>query len=133
MEQLLNKLIEKGWTKKAHHLYGLPNRPFIRRVKDSIHWVEFYYYEWWDNEAKLVKIYSLRDIVSVDSGLWQFVCENRMVKKDDGHIARIINLYKSDEAIVDGWWNCYYWLMICSTLDESELESFILDNIKIDG
>jgi hypothetical protein len=30
------------------------------------------------------------------------VCENRMVKEDDGHIARIINLYKSDEAIIDG-------------------------------
>jgi hypothetical protein len=54
-----------------------------------------------------------------------------MVKEDDGHIARIINLYKSDEAIIDGWWNYHYWLMICSTLDESELEEFLLDNIKI--
>jgi hypothetical protein len=30
------------------------------------------------------------------------VCENGMVREDDGHIARIINLYKSDEVIVDG-------------------------------
>jgi hypothetical protein len=126
MEELLNKLIEKGWTKKAHHLYGLPNKPFVRYVKDSTHWVEFYYYEWRDNEAKLVKIYSLRDIVSKESWLWQFVCENDLlnIKKEKKRITpehlRVFN------------WEYQYRLIESALCDEDKLESFILGNIKID-
>lgn len=130
MEELLNKLIEKGWTKKTHHLYGLPNKPFVRRVKDSIHWVEFYYYEWWDNEAKLVKIYSLRDIVSKESWLWQFVCENGMVNikycdrrcyDGDRHL---------DKACFDDGYQ--YRLIESALCDEDKLEEFLLDNIKVE-
>lgn len=131
LEELLNKLIEKGWTKKAHHLYGLPNKPFVRRVKDSIHWVEFYYYEWWDNEAKLVKIYSLRDIVSVDSGLWQFVCENKLENPKEWK--QRTNLDEDGREYVKYSTKFDEYRLIESSLkNEDELEQFLLDNIKIE-
>lgn len=134
MEELLNKLIEKGWTKKAHHLYGLPNKPFVRRVKDSIHWVEFYYYEWWDNEAKLVKIYSLRDIVSVDSGLWQFVCEKGMIgdeKLKHNWVSQVERGLDVDCKRKVSPTKYEYRLIESALKDESELEEFLLQNIKI--
>lgn len=79
------------------------------------------------------ELFDLRQLTSKESWLWKFLCENKMVKEDDGHITIIINVYKDYESIVDGWWDYHYWLMICSILDESELEQFLLDNIKIDG
>jgi len=117
MEELLNKLIEKGW--KPRDIETL----YIEKVWNDVHLL---LPERWHMR------YSMRKLTSKESGLWQYVCENGMVKEDDGHITRIINLYKSDETIVDGWWNYHYWLMICSILDESELEQFLLDNIKVE-
>ena len=77
------------------------------------------------------ELFDLRQLTSKESGLWQFCVKNKLVKEDDGHITRIINVYKDDGTIVDGWWDYHYWLMICSILDESDLEKFLLDNIKI--
>jgi len=128
MEELLNKLIEKGWKPRN----VISKNIYIYKVEDKIN---LSYSEFLEDEWEVMhedEWYSLRDLVSKWSWLWQYVCENGMVKEDDGHITRIINLYKSDETIVDGWWNYHYWLMICSILDESELEQFLLDNIKVE-
>ena len=130
MEELLNKLIEKGWLKKPHQIHGLPNKPFLRMYKDSINWIQFYFYEWWDNEAKLVKVYSLRDIVSKNSWLWQFVCENGMIKEQ--WIAYVIDDFTTTEY--EHWTQkqYQYWVLESALCDEDKLEEFLLDNIKVE-
>ena len=114
VEQLMNKLIEKGW------------RPFNKDIKEFFTLNEFTCgYRWeWTNHLR-----TIRAIVSKESWLWQFVCENGMVKK-----SRI-----SREYFDTLWWcritfrdeNMAFWLIESSLKDESELEDFLLSNIKV--
>lgn len=90
---------------------------------------------YWKSIAELTETEkNVRLLTSLSSWLWQFVCENGMIQKEN------------HERVYDvSWWE--YWVdckaqiisrepeyrLIESALkDESELESFILDNIKID-
>lgn len=105
LEQLLNSLIEKGW------------RPFGREKKELkfveiwkemlLEWEENYYCSKW---------YSYRELVSKESWLWQFVCENGIVDME----------YKRPA-------NYTYRIIESALKDESELEEFLLSNIKVDG
>lgn len=116
LEQLLNSLIEKGWC-PIWKEYTWPHKPFISSYKDRVHWKQFYYNEWWDWDYRLQKVFTLRELTSINSGLWQFVCENGMIKW----------------MLVDIDGSAYkYYITESSLKDESELEDFILDNIKID-
>lgn len=120
IEELFHRLIEKGW------------KPFGREktLHISIHNGDLMsvYIDWWlmNEDTK-----SLRELVSKESWLWQFCVENKLVREDDGHITRIINVYKDDDTIADGWWDYHYWLMICSILDDIELKDFLIENIQI--
>ena len=119
MEELLNKLIEKRW------------KPFRRNSNKA-----YYRQEWPDEfyfrENGYWYIYNRRQLVSKESWLWQFVCENGMVDniyctwdKYDENSGPVPNQQHLDKY--------YEYRLIESALkDESELESFILDNIKID-
>jgi len=81
---------------------------------------------WFMNEESKV----LRELVSKESGLWQFVCKNGMVSKTNQWVwANAVDnrfkelLFKYDD---------YQYLIIESALkDESELEKFLLSNIVI--
>ena len=120
LEKLLNKLIEKGW------------KPFER--EKTLH-IKIYdcdlnvYFDWWFmNEDKK----SFRELVSKESGLWQFVCKNGMIKKnsnDDKYNSWQKNMYNSylkrDRAYAE------YRLIGSALCDEDKLEKFLLDNIKI--
>ena len=77
---------------------------------------------------------STREIVSKESWLWQFVCENGMIKEGHKH-ERIL-----DPTFWEWWadckrqehdWNYWYRLIESSLKDESELEDFLLSNIKL--
>ena len=122
LEKLLNKLIEKGNTKRFD-LYGVEE---IEVVYDS------------DNDMKVCQIniytsadwpyvYSLNDLCSIDSWLRQFV-----IKK------WLLNTCKHDcieiENENDGWYyqgtDLEYILMICAIYEDKK--QFLLDNIKID-
>lgn len=72
---------------------------------------------WFMNEESR----TLRELVSIDSWLWQFVCENGMQNMIEEHREG----YCSNE---DYW----YRLIESALLDEDKLEDFILDNVKID-
>lgn len=137
MEELLNKLIEKGWKPMWH-------KPLTDEIKKKVK-VERY-----NRKPMSIVIkngrkyaddyYSLREIVSKESGLWQFVCENKMVELDteswdnDGYYRCYYNC--------DGYPKDYYFdverddyrfrLLESSLKDESELEDFLLQNIKVD-
>lgn len=123
LEELLNKLIEKGFV------------PF------NIPWItELKYYEtkqrlWitsFQNTIEYHDEFSLRDICSSESWLWQFVCENGMTEKHTD--IRVRCNEKTSKTYQDSYVNQHYeYRLIESALkDESELEKFLLDNIKID-
>ena len=115
IEILLNKLIEK-WRNVFWH----KDRINAEKCKYS----EWIFYEFENHNMSI----SLRELVSKDSWLRQFCCENKLVKED----CSSIELY-----IISEWYwimtDSYYqfWLMMCSLKDESELEQFLIDNIKI--
>ena len=121
LEQLLNSLIEKGWKPR----WLLNEIEYIHAFNDVNQWwrVEISYGDHWYYKA-------LRQIVSKESWLWQFVCENGMVE-DKWEIR-----YKADENndINDANYmsEFYYWLLESSLKDDSELEDFLLNSIKID-
>ena len=101
LEQLLNSLIEKGWKPR-----GKENAK-IFYVKED-----------------------LRELVSKESWLWQFVCENGMVKSETWvWVNAVDGMYKE---ILINQYNYRYWIIESALKDESELEDFLLQNIKVD-
>lgn len=74
------------------------------------------------------EFFDLRQLTSKESWLWQFCCENGMVKVDNSSI---------ELNIMSEWYwvltdrDYHYWLIKSALEDESELEQFLLENIKI--
>lgn len=128
LEQLLNSLIEKGWE------------PFWLQccIKVRYYWYnnvclfEIITTKWWGVESVTVCNCSLRDIVSINSLLRQFVCKNRFLKWPDS----------TDEWQKNPIWASYdelfyadsyqFYLIECALKNNSELEKFLIDNIKIE-
>ena len=101
LEKLLNKLIEKGW------------KPFgWEEVREAKKWRYNNLCYWFDSHPEL---YHIRRLVSIESWLWQFVCENKLLEPD--HM-REYNWYE-------------YWIIQSALCDEEDLEKFLLDNIKL--
>ena len=72
---------------------------------------------------------SIRDITSLDSGLWQFVCKNKLHKKTDNFWE---NVHKTSTNI---WWfphNHQYRLLESALIPEEELWKFLVDNIVVE-
>lgn len=132
LEQLLNSLVEAWWKPrwyedvykfKLYKLWYTIARPqkqkmisFATETRHYINWTDYIWYKW----------YSLRELVSKESWLWQYVCENDLlnIKKEKKRITpehlRVFN------------WEYQYRLIESALIDERELESFILNNIKVD-
>lgn len=136
MEELLNKLIEKGWKP-----FGITCTDFIKGT--GLECIPSYcfnphphmWFPWWTRKYHRP---SLRQIASKESWLWQFVCENHLY---------IFKMWENKNFIQDHFKNeyneccykylydksCYeYYLLESSLKDESELEDFLLSNIKIE-
>lgn len=138
MEELLNKLIEKGWkpfwnekikdAKTARWNINLLNEEVnkVSKFKDKVAFT---------NWVLIFDEINLRELVSKESWLWQFVCENGMVDYDSeswwwefSYNSNYINWFYWDRIME----NDYRYRVIESALkDESELEQFLLDNIKV--
>ena len=120
LEQLLNSLIEKGWKPR----WLLNEIEYIHAFNDVNQWwrVEISYGEYWYYKA-------LRQIVSKESWLWQFVCENKLYSRQV--YVWLTNIEGFNDEFGD---NDYQFRLIESALkDESELEDFLLSNIKVDA
>jgi hypothetical protein len=124
LEQLLKKLLElwrKPNWKEYNHVHAEANRIM------SDFWTFYRFCNYLeDGSINICLNLKLREIVSINSGLWQFVCENRLqpTNKSGGW----------DYGDWFTWWTCmaYEYRLIESSLKyESELEQFLLDNIKI--
>jgi hypothetical protein len=122
LEELLNKLIEKGWC------------PFwdkrITNVSWKMQYVWTYNWVFWSNHNVVQFWKSTRELTSKSSWLWQFVCENGMVN-DNKQYSFIKRSWKwrTDERNQKSY---KYRLIETSLKNEDELEQFLLDNIKID-
>ena len=124
LEELINKLIEKGW------------KPFnvdvkIKRAKcfHSVHFIV----RWLVNfvlDGYAEATVPLRELCAKESWLWQFACKNEManIKYCDRRCYDVDR--HLDKACFD---NDYEYRIIQSALcDEDKLEEFLLENIKVE-
>ena len=130
MEELLNKLIEKGWKPRWFECVE-DNGKSIRYHKRRIWFYHKKEYKLWAERPE--EDYTLRWLVSKESWLWQFVCENGMIKTymNIEHESR----RHSDKNHKPVWAfdnQSYYYLIESALCDEDKLEDFILKNVKID-
>ena len=127
LEQLLNSLIEKGWKPRGENveLYLTSKNTFWEKIVIFIGNASWFKKWWW----------TYRELVSKESWLWQFVCENGMVNEKHKH-ERIL-----DPTFWEWWadckrqehdWNYWYRLIESALLDEDKLEDFLLSNIKVE-
>lgn len=125
MEELLNKLIKKWWKPRNKEEVKRLNYHTLYREVVSL---EFDNYNLWVS-------YSIRDLVSKESWLRQFCCETKLIEQwKTVHDYVMKHICYADENRC--WWfsmcNAEYYIMMCSLLEESELEQFLIDNIKIE-
>jgi len=119
MEELLNKLIKCGWKPRWEKvkLYWTSKDTFWENIvvfNCNAGWFK----RWWC---------TYRELVSKESGLWQFCCKNGMV----------VRKWQWTNWL---WWEpekCFdykdyeYRLIVSALLNVNELEKFLLDNIKV--
>ncbi len=135
LEQLLNSLIKRWrvpfWDKR------------ITNVSWKMQYVWTYNWLFWSNHNVVEMRKSTIEICSKSSWLWQFVCdrEHRFIDERNYDGVSLDRRLKNPYVDYDGVNTEYewitvldyqYWLIESSLKDESELESFILDNIKVE-
>ena len=121
--QLMKSLMDKKWIPRWD------NR-IVRAIYDRRHKMIWLYEDDWKEYFELVSKKSLRELVSTDSWLWQFVCENGMV--DNLCETRYWRNYFELDEIEYNQPDYQYWVIESSLKDESELEDFLLNSIKLD-
>lgn len=121
LEQLLNSLIEKGWKpfgmkSTFDYVDILCNQPYRFKHLNSRFWA------------------SLRELVSKESWLWQFVCENELVKPVVDIISICSYSHFTDDHDDGGWDETFpeYRIIESALCDGDKLEDFLLSNIKVD-
>ena len=122
LETLLNSLIQRGWKP-----WGEKSKKIIIRSSR----IFVYNSEWYINpEGK-----HIRELVSLESQLWNFVCKNSLIKQCKGTICKNPKTYWNAWSIQWEWW---YWcdiseyrLLESALIPEKELGKFLVDNIRI--
>lgn len=117
LETLLNSLIQRGWKP-----WGEKSKKIIIRSSR----IFVYNSEWYINpEGK-----HIRELVSLESQLWNFVCENKMCKNQTS-ISRWYKVFWSKEELVCRGDYYQYRLLESALIPEKELGKFLVDNIKL--
>ena len=128
LEQLLNMLIQRGW--KPFWKSNRWNVTIDKTIKTKSPFFDFDYHN---------MSVSTRELISKESGLWQFVCENGLIKRPRWEAPDDVRVWRYVETMGTVWNRCFgkrkpeFYIIESALKDESELESFILDNIKVDG
>ena len=134
LEELLNSLIEKWWK---------PRGKYEMEYQYMLWWKEHWFYDLyfirWHYPVRVPIKHSLRELVSKESWLWQFVCENGMVYKyssdwetDEWECSYNCDGYEKDDYYKLHRTDYEFYLVESALKDESELEDFLLSNIKVD-
>ena len=123
LEILLNSLIQRGWKP-----WGEKSKKIIIRSSR----IFVYNSEWYINpEGK-----HIRELVSLESQLWNFVCKNSLIKQCKGTICKNPKVFWNLWSIQWEWW---YWcdiveyrLLESALIPEKELGKFLVENIKVE-
>ena len=130
LEQLLNSLIEKGW--KPFGFRWQKTRIEIERDKELD--IQIFKLNYTIIERHNRISWSLRNLTSKESWLWQFCVENGMVgDKEDLYSRDLID--EGRDYIPETYSSSRHYefrVLTSALIDESELERFILNNIKVD-
>lgn len=121
---MLNKLIEMWWNVFWREKKSDEQHKYYKDIKTL-------YFFWNYNEygvPQSIKKYSLRELVSKESWLWQFVCDKGLVGMYEWFYWQ--NIFPLDSKEYD-YTDYQYWILESSLIDVDKLEGFILDNIKI--
>lgn len=120
LEQLLNSLVKVWW--KPYWISRVKNVTLLNRYvsfsKRTILWIEFFEY-------------TLRSLASKESWLWQFVCKNKLLPKKNWYVWNLIDHYNDKTIQWIAEYNCLYYIIESALKNESELEDFLLSNIKV--
>lgn len=121
LETLLNSLIKRGWKP-----WGEKSKKIIIRASR----IFVYNSEWYINpEGK-----HIRSIVSLESGLWQFVCDRSLLKSIWKARAKEPSIsalgFKSEVLALS--FEPEYRLLESALIPEEELLQFLFDNIKVE-
>lgn len=120
LEKLLNSLIQRGW-KPAN----FPGKSEIKISEDG----DVVLYMNTEDVTLAVKV-KLRNLVSLESGLWQFVCQNKLLS----------DKVDMQDYVEDSYWfrrcpfdtNWMYRIMQSALYSEKDLPQFLIDNIKVE-
>lgn len=120
LENLLNSLIKRGWKP-----WGEKSKKIIIRASR----IFVYNSEWYINpEGK-----HIRSIVSLESGLWQFVCDRSLLKSIWKARAKEPSIsalgFKSEVLALS--FEPEYRLLESALIPEKELVKFLVENIKL--
>lgn len=126
LENLLNKIIEKGrkpWGIDPENieLFSID----IKRKNIHIWYMD---YDTPEEENYEQEFKTFRELVSMESWLWQFVCDNKLYNRT----------YNFRENVRKTWYNIWwfsynfqYWILESALIPEEDLPKFLVENIKI--
>lgn len=119
---LFKELMKRGW--KVYWEYDELMSYWQTRWKK-----DFWFWVLWEIK------YSLRELVSKESGLWQFVCENWLIPEDKMKHERVLDLtfwpYWPEVKAQMHSRTYEYWVISSSLCDEDKLEQFLIENIQL--
>lgn len=116
VEKLLSSLIKKGWE------------PWNRKA-------DFCEYRFWKirfikESGEIVGLYTIRSLVSIESGFWQFVCQNKLLSDKVDLQDYLEDSYWFRRCPFDANW--MYRIMQSALYSEEDLAKFLVENIKVD-
>ena len=122
LETLLTSLVQRGWKPRDREITSIKlDQEFTKSEWKTVFYCNCKYWFWFYAD--------LRWIVSLESGLWQFVCRNKLYKKTDEKFRENVS-----KVWINIWWfahNYEYRLIESALVPEEEMGKFLVDNIKI--
>ena len=122
LETLLNSLVQRGRKPKDREVVSIKlDQEFTKSEGKTVFYCSCKDWFWFYAD--------LRWIVSLESGLWQFVCMHKLYKKR----GKFWEYVCKDQPNI--WWfarNYQYRLLESALILEEELGRFLVENIKID-
>ena len=124
LENLLTSLVERGRKPKDREVVSIKlDQEFTKSEGKTVFYCSCKDWFWFYAD--------LRWIVSLESGLWQFVCENKMCKNQTSIYRWYKKFWSKEEKACRGD-HYEYRLLESALLPEEELSQFLLSNIVIE-
>ena len=123
LETLLASLYKRGWKPKDREIISIKiDQEFTKSEGRTILHCNCKDWSWFYAD--------LRWLVSLESGLWEFVCSQKLLSDKVDMKDYIEDSYWFQDKPYDK--DGFYWVMRCARLEEQELGKFLVDNIKIE-